>query len=156
MSASTKNQSGGIGFFGLLTILFIGLKLVSVISWSWWLVLLPLYGPISFALIILTVIGVIHLASRQPIWSDHYASLFVVQWFYCFTDGLSMLTSKEVAAIMKTQVPKLLHARIDELVNALHLSNHTLRLSQLNSCKNEFINEQVDYNLAIIKKGISV
>lgn len=39
------NVNGGIGFFGLLTIVFIALKLMNVIDWSWWLVLLPLYGP---------------------------------------------------------------------------------------------------------------
>ena len=32
-----------INFLGLLTILFIGLKLTNYIGWSWWLVLLPLY-----------------------------------------------------------------------------------------------------------------
>lgn len=32
-----------IGFLGLLGLLFIGLKLTNFISWSWWLVLLPLY-----------------------------------------------------------------------------------------------------------------
>jgi|WetSurMetagenome_2_1015567.scaffolds.fasta_scaffold986247_2 hypothetical protein len=49
----SETSSGGIGFFGLLGILFIGLKLGKVIDWSWWLVLLPLYGPL---LIILTLI----------------------------------------------------------------------------------------------------
>jgi len=38
-----------MGFFGILGILFIGLKLASVIHWSWWLVLLPLYGPLLLA-----------------------------------------------------------------------------------------------------------
>jgi hypothetical protein len=31
-------------FLYSLTILFIGLKLTNYIDWSWWLVLLPLYG----------------------------------------------------------------------------------------------------------------
>lgn len=30
-----SSSSGGIGFVGLLTILFIGLKLTGYISWSW-------------------------------------------------------------------------------------------------------------------------
>jgi len=34
-----------IGFFGLLTIVFIILKLTNVIAWSWFFVLLPLIGP---------------------------------------------------------------------------------------------------------------
>lgn len=29
---------------GMLGVLFIGLKLLEVINWSWWLVLLPIYG----------------------------------------------------------------------------------------------------------------
>lgn len=36
-------KSSGIGFLGLLAVLFIGLKLTGHIAWSWWLVLLPLY-----------------------------------------------------------------------------------------------------------------
>jgi hypothetical protein len=30
-------------FIGMLTVLFIGLKLTAVIDWSWWFVLMPLY-----------------------------------------------------------------------------------------------------------------
>lgn len=32
---------GGIGFFGLLAIVFIVLKLTGFINWSWWAVLAP-------------------------------------------------------------------------------------------------------------------
>lgn len=38
---SKTKTSGGIGFTGMLTILFIGLKLTNVIDWSWWWVLSP-------------------------------------------------------------------------------------------------------------------
>lgn len=41
-----------LGFFSLLGLLFIALKLTGVITWSWWLVLLPLY----FGLAILVAI----------------------------------------------------------------------------------------------------
>lgn len=55
--AKKEETTAGIGFFGLLGLLFIALKLleVSVVAgWSWWLVLLPLYGPIAlvFALLV--------------------------------------------------------------------------------------------------------
>lgn len=57
MSEATKNvQGGGISFLGLLTILFIGLKLTSYIDWSWWWVLSPLWLP---ALIILAFVAVV-------------------------------------------------------------------------------------------------
>lgn len=41
-------SSGGIGIVGVLTIVFVVLKLVGVIAWSWWWVLSPLW--ISFGL----------------------------------------------------------------------------------------------------------
>lgn len=43
MSNNTQGQSGGISFLGLLTILFIGLKLTGYITWSWWWVLAPVW-----------------------------------------------------------------------------------------------------------------
>ena len=51
MSNISTNSSGGIGFFGLLTILFIGLKLGGVITWSWLWVLSPLW--IAFGIVLL-------------------------------------------------------------------------------------------------------
>lgn len=33
-----------MNIFTMLLVLFVGLKLAGVISWSWWLVLLPGYG----------------------------------------------------------------------------------------------------------------
>lgn len=40
---NNKQASGEIGFAGLLTIVFIVLKLCGVIAWSWWWVLSPLW-----------------------------------------------------------------------------------------------------------------
>lgn len=40
---------GGISFFGMLAILFIGLKLTGFIGWPWWVVLSPLWLPIAIA-----------------------------------------------------------------------------------------------------------
>lgn len=50
MSKSNNNSSSGIGFFGLLGILFIGLKLGGIIDWSWWYVTMPLWLPFSVAI----------------------------------------------------------------------------------------------------------
>jgi len=41
MSKESSGKSGGVGFVGLLTIVFIVLKLTKVISWSWFWVLSP-------------------------------------------------------------------------------------------------------------------
>ena len=46
MSDSSSARSGGIGFFSLLTVLFIGLKLANVIDWNWFWVLSPFLLPI--------------------------------------------------------------------------------------------------------------
>lgn len=42
----TENNSGGIGFCGLLTIVFITLKLTGHISWSWFWVFFPIWMPL--------------------------------------------------------------------------------------------------------------
>jgi len=43
---SSSNSSSEIGFMGLLTILFIALKLTHIINWSWWFVLAPVWIPL--------------------------------------------------------------------------------------------------------------
>lgn len=53
---NSSTQSGGIGFFGLLTIVFITLKLTGYITWSWWWVLAPLWGPLAFVLLFLLIV----------------------------------------------------------------------------------------------------
>jgi|DEB0MinimDraft_6_1074348.scaffolds.fasta_scaffold01406_4 hypothetical protein len=46
-------------FLGVLGLIFITLKLLSVITWSWWLVLLPLYGGLLLAIGVLFLCVVI-------------------------------------------------------------------------------------------------
>ena len=36
-----------VGVIGLLGVLFVALKLLGYITWSWWLVLLPFYGGLA-------------------------------------------------------------------------------------------------------------
>ena len=48
-SKSSVNNSG-IGFCGLLTIVFIVLKLLDKIDWSWWWVLSPFWVGIAAVL----------------------------------------------------------------------------------------------------------
>jgi hypothetical protein len=45
MTSQTSSSSSGIGFFGLLGIVFITLKLLGYVAWSWWWVTAPLWGP---------------------------------------------------------------------------------------------------------------
>lgn len=57
-SNASSSSSGGVGFVGLLTILFIALKLTGYIDWSWWWVLAPIWitAAIAFAAIALIAI----------------------------------------------------------------------------------------------------
>lgn len=57
--SSVSARSGGIGFLGLLGILFIGLKLTGYINWSWLWVLSPIWGGCGCVLILCFVILVI-------------------------------------------------------------------------------------------------
>lgn len=55
-------NGGSVGFCGLLTLVFIVLKLCKVISWSWLWVLAPLWIPVGIAIalwIIIIVAGII-------------------------------------------------------------------------------------------------
>jgi hypothetical protein len=54
-----SSSSSGIGFFGLLAIVFITLKLVGVqpiATWSWWWVLSPLWGGFLFGAAIIVLV----------------------------------------------------------------------------------------------------
>ena len=62
--ANEVKANGGIGFCGLLAIVFIVLKLTKVISWSWWWVLAPLWIPIVLAVTLSLVILFIKLLER--------------------------------------------------------------------------------------------
>lgn len=50
--SSSSISSGGIGFVGLMTIVFIVLNLMDVITWTWWLVLSPIWIRLELVLLI--------------------------------------------------------------------------------------------------------
>jgi len=58
--SKSSSSSSGIGFSSLLTIVFIVLKLIGKIDWSWWWVLSPMW--IGFLLVILVIIGALGIA----------------------------------------------------------------------------------------------
>jgi hypothetical protein len=63
--SKNSGSSGGIGFTGLLAIVFITLKLLHKIAWSWWWVLSPLWIGASLAVSILLVLGLVLLVIKQ-------------------------------------------------------------------------------------------
>ena len=68
---NNTSSSGGIGFVGLLTIVFIVLKLTGVIHWSWLWVLSPIW--ISAILI---VVGVVTVLLFVSLWESRQINKF--------------------------------------------------------------------------------
>ena len=69
MRNTNNNTSGEIGFAGLLTIVFITLKLCNVIAWSWWWVLSPIWisaGLFIGILLIVAIIAVLVQVFKKP------------------------------------------------------------------------------------------
>jgi len=55
-------------FLPALTILFIALKLTQFIDWSWWFVLLPLYGPILAVCLAVYLAALVYLIYDYLFW----------------------------------------------------------------------------------------
>lgn len=60
-SNSSSNASGGIGFAGLLTIVFIVLKLLDKIDWDWVWVLSPLWISVALGVLVLIIFGIVYM-----------------------------------------------------------------------------------------------
>lgn len=54
--ADVNGSAGGIGLCGCLFLIFLTLKLVGTISWSWWWVTAPLWGPLALLAVLFVVI----------------------------------------------------------------------------------------------------
>lgn len=70
-----NSSSGGVGFLGVLTIVFIVLKLTHVINWSWWLVLSPSLLSVAIIVVYAIVIAVLNSKVKKVskrIWRDFH------------------------------------------------------------------------------------
>jgi len=54
-----SNSSSGLGVTSVLTIIFVVLKLVHVIDWSWWWVLSPLWIGLALLILLLLIVAII-------------------------------------------------------------------------------------------------
>lgn len=70
MSSNRNSSSSGIGICGVLTIVFVVLKLVGVINWSWLWVLCPLWIDILLTVIVLVIITIIDNKTRKKTWKS--------------------------------------------------------------------------------------
>lgn len=62
--SNQNTSSSSVGLPSLLTVLFVGLKLAGVISWSWLWVLSPLWIPFVFAVLWMLFVVAIFGGSR--------------------------------------------------------------------------------------------
>lgn len=61
---NNTGAAGGIGFFGLLAIAFIVLKLTGVIGWSWLWVLAPIWIPAAIVIAVLLAVLIVILVKE--------------------------------------------------------------------------------------------
>lgn len=62
MSSNSKTTGGGISFFGIVFLILMTLKLAEigeVADWSWWLITLPLWGPMAIIGVVVILGGII-------------------------------------------------------------------------------------------------
>ncbi len=63
MADKVQVGSGGCGFFGIMFLVFLALKLgvgnTVVMGWSWWAVFAPLWGPTAVVLGIFLIIIIV-------------------------------------------------------------------------------------------------
>lgn len=64
-SNSSSNAGGGIGFAGLLTIVFIVLKLLDKIDWPWIWVLSPLWISVALVVLIFIILGIVYIIVKK-------------------------------------------------------------------------------------------
>jgi hypothetical protein len=57
--ANNNTSSGGVGFFGLMFLILMTLKLTNYIDWSWWWITAPLWGGFVIIIIIIAVFVII-------------------------------------------------------------------------------------------------
>lgn len=62
-SAEVSASGGGVSFIGILTIVFIVLKLTGVIEWTWIWVLSPIWISMSVVIVILFLIMLVAIVA---------------------------------------------------------------------------------------------
>lgn len=65
MQTENRAAGGGITFLGLLQVAFIVLKLCGVVTWTWPVVLIPLWIDIAIVAIVLIIWIIIIIKARR-------------------------------------------------------------------------------------------
>ena len=51
MNNNDSTTKTGLSFLSILTLIFVVAKILGFVAWSWWLVFLPIWGPILAAIL---------------------------------------------------------------------------------------------------------
>ncbi|MBR3160080.1 MAG: hypothetical protein IKF14_13435 [Atopobiaceae bacterium] len=54
----SENTRTGITFLDLLAVMFIAFKIVGVVDWPWWVVLMPIWVPFAIGVVLFIVIAI--------------------------------------------------------------------------------------------------
>ncbi len=57
--SNNNNSSSGLGIGMILFLIFMTLKLTGYITWSWWYVTLPLWGPLLLVLVVMGIVALV-------------------------------------------------------------------------------------------------
>ena len=63
-----EKGNGGIGVLGLLGVVFVTLKLVGTIDWSWWWVTAPFWGGLVLTILVIFILIVLKAWSGSRRW----------------------------------------------------------------------------------------
>jgi hypothetical protein len=63
--SNDKSYYGGVGLSGLLQVVFITLKILNKITWSWWFVLMPTWIGIAIFLFLVGIVVVVSMISAK-------------------------------------------------------------------------------------------
>jgi len=63
-----------IGFFPMLFLIFLVLKLTEVIDWSWWYVTMPLWVGLAIGLFLYFFVVILGVLSKPILWVAEFIS----------------------------------------------------------------------------------
>lgn len=66
MASQGQAAGGGLGCSTVLFMIFLVLKLVGVIAWSWWWVTAPFWAPLALMALIFLVAFTLNAITRRP------------------------------------------------------------------------------------------
>lgn len=75
-----NNSSSGLGLTGVLTVVFVVLKLVGVIDWSWWWVLSPTLISLGLGLLFIGIYAIYLIHEKKTYDSVVYTKRKKDKW----------------------------------------------------------------------------